>query len=212
MLISTITGDSSIQPLGRLSRSSQENYAQTHENSAERAAFNFSITEISSEEYQRCCKFFYRFKPLIKSKLKYFKCSSELLEDLLQEGYLALWQTILNSKKSNTLNRDVRLAINARMQAFWRKQINFSNSINLLIDEPIFIDDSIEQIEIIDALLKAIDSLSEKRKEIILQRYFLSNNTNITCTKKTPQAKHQLFKNSLEQLSRHPEIVCLRSS
>jgi RNA polymerase sigma factor (sigma-70 family) len=177
--------------------------------------------DMSLDQYQQCRSFFSRLKPLINRKLTYFRCSPGIHEDLLQEGYLALWQEILDRGKVNDLNKDSRIADDAKtaactqMQRFWRIQIRFSNATTLLVEEPVFNDRPIEEIEILEELLKAIDSLSKKRQEIIFQRYDLrshSSKLRKISSKRTRQASSTLHKKSLQQLAQNTAVKALYKS
>jgi DNA-directed RNA polymerase specialized sigma24 family protein len=174
--------------------------------------------DMSQEQYQQCRSFFSRLKPLINRKLTYFRCSPGIHEDLLQEGYLALWQEILDRGKVDSLDKNSRIAddaqtaANTQMQRFWRMQIRFSNSTTLLVEEPVFNDRPIEEIEILEELLKAVDSLSKKRQEIIFQRYDLSSHSRKLreiSSKRTRQASSIIHKKSLQQLAQNPVVKAL---
>ena len=213
--IERVTDDSSFHSDSSLGSCHLEHFTEFAKNGRARANISSSITKISSAEYRLCCRFFYRFKPLIKRKLNFYKCSPELLEDILQEGYLALWQAIISNDFHSIPVSHIRSTVCSRMQEFWRKQITGESSLDSTRFDVPFFDQSLEELEIINCLFKAINSLSERRKTVIFQRYGLSNLLNeprTVSSSQTRQSFNRLLKKSLTELAEHPDVTELRNS
>ena len=165
--------------------------------------------QMQSDRYQDLCDIFENLKPEIEKKLRYFRGrSANLHEDLLQEGCLALWQALLNKEIQKTSEREIKAAIACRMQAFWRKQSIEIQPLDPKEHKLVTFDKSLEEIEIYNILLDAIESLSKQRKAAIHKCFQLSHSYEeaIVESNQTRQTFNRLLKKSLQELAQKPEI------
>ena len=169
--------------------------------------------QMQPDRYQYLCDIFESLKPGIKKQLRYFRGrSADLSEDLLQEGYLALWQAILDREMQKTYEREINTAIASRMQAFWRSQTIEAQPLDPIKHRLFSFDKSLEEIEANSILLNAVESLPKKRKAAIHNSYRLihSDETALAQPNRTRQAFNRLLKKSLQELAQKPEITELR--